>query len=82
MPKATPEQQSAMDYFNKLRATADGQKMTTVAQFLKSWANEPVPHHVYDKALAVLDEADRYSPEKVVHRIVLLTVQAWTERNG
>lgn len=81
MTKATPEQQLAMDHFNDLRATREGQMMSPVKEFLRSWSNEKMPTAVYDKALAVLDEQDKYTPEKVIHRIVLVTVQSWVERN-
>lgn len=63
----------------ELNDTKQMRGMRTVSQFLKSWANDPVPVGVLDKACSVLEEADQYTHEKVAHRIVLVTLQAWLE---
>lgn len=79
--KTTPEEQAAMNYFNNLAATRKVQTMLPVSEFLRSWANEKQPIGVYAKGCDVLENAADYTPEQIVHRIVLLTVQAWAERN-
>lgn len=53
--------------------------MKPVSQFLNEWANGPIQPGVLDKACSVLEESDQYTPEKVAHRIVLVTLQAWLE---
>lgn len=51
----------------------------SVADFLRSWANDRHSIHVYGKAVSLLEAQDGYTPEKIVHQIVLHTVMAWLE---
>lgn len=69
----------AFRLMKELNNTKQMRGMRSVNEFLKEWANVPIPPGVLDKACAVLDEADQYTPEQVAHRIVFVTLQAWIE---
>lgn len=53
----------------------------TLKAFLKIWANGPIDSDVFVRGCGVLEQAADYTPEKVVHRIVLVTLMAWRESN-
>lgn len=65
-------------YQNRIRQL----EAQTLVAFLKDWANNPQPQHVYGKGCDVLDMADQFTPEKVVHKIVLDAVMAWNEKEN
>lgn len=69
----------AAQIMREINDTKQMRGMRPVSVFLKEWANGPIQPGVLDKACAVLEEADQYTPEKVAHRIVLVTLQAWLE---
>ena len=51
----------------------------TVGEFLTIWSNKPISAGVLSKGCHILDEAEQYEPEAVVHQIVLRTVQMWAD---
>jgi hypothetical protein len=58
--------------------TTAGRRNVSVVEFLRSWMNDPMPHHVIEAGAEVV-EMDDYTPEKRAHQIVKRCVIAWME---
>ena len=80
---AETTQEYAARLMRELNDTKQLRGMRTLNQFLKEWANGPVQVGVLEKACAILDDhnddPELFTHEKVAHRIVLVTLQAWIE---